>query len=163
MWVVKTKGESYYVHHVDCTVPWSTKETPNNSHTKGSIKVKNCLLVIDEENCATIQKLTSSDLLRLKKKNSVRVITHFGTELRSALHNIKHGDIKMFYGSCSTTYYVVDLFNKDDLPMLLLGWSKPHNAIRVLMPNEEYYKLYDSTTKDSINIDEEDWAELYED
>ena len=50
MWVLKTKGESYYVNHVDCNMPWSTKETPDNSHTKGSLKVKDCLLVIDDEN-----------------------------------------------------------------------------------------------------------------
>ena len=49
MWVLKTKGESYYVNHVDCNMPWSTKETPDNSHTKGSLKVKDCLLVIDDE------------------------------------------------------------------------------------------------------------------
>ena len=48
MWVLKTKGESYYVHHVDCNMSWSTKETPDNSHTKGSLKVKDCLLVIDD-------------------------------------------------------------------------------------------------------------------
>ena len=44
MWVIKAKGESYYVEHVDCMVNWSTKETPDNSHTKGSIKIKDCLL-----------------------------------------------------------------------------------------------------------------------
>ena len=49
MWVLKTHGESYYVNHVDCEIPWSTKETPDNSHTKGSIKVKDCLLKIDPE------------------------------------------------------------------------------------------------------------------
>ena len=57
MWVLKTRGETYYVSHVDCSVPWSTKETPDNSHTKGSIKVKNVLLVIDPDNCATIKEL----------------------------------------------------------------------------------------------------------
>lgn len=64
MWVLKTKGESYYVNHVDCNVPWSTKETPDNPKTKGAIKVKNCLLVIDDENNAnltSISKETTSD------------------------------------------------------------------------------------------------------
>jgi hypothetical protein len=41
MWVVKTKGTTYYVSHINCTVGWSTKETPDNPHTKGSIKLKN--------------------------------------------------------------------------------------------------------------------------
>lgn len=53
-WVVKAKGQSYYVHHVTANAPWSTKETPENSHTKGSIKFKNVSLTIDDENCAEI-------------------------------------------------------------------------------------------------------------
>ncbi len=42
MWVIKTRGETFYVHHVDVSsgVGFSTKETPNNPHTKGSIKIK---------------------------------------------------------------------------------------------------------------------------
>lgn len=54
MWVLKAKGESYYVKHVDCRTPWSTKETPDNNHTKGSIKIKDCSLSIDEDLCAVI-------------------------------------------------------------------------------------------------------------
>jgi hypothetical protein len=42
MWVIKTKGQTYYVHHVNVEkgVGFSTKETPDNEHTKGSIKLK---------------------------------------------------------------------------------------------------------------------------
>lgn len=42
MWVIKAKGESHYVHHVDVDagIGFSTKETPNNPHTKGSLKFK---------------------------------------------------------------------------------------------------------------------------
>ena len=42
MWVIKTKGQTYYVHHgnVEKGVGFSTKETPDNEHTKGSIKLK---------------------------------------------------------------------------------------------------------------------------
>lgn len=47
MWVIKAKGETYYVSHVDCKVGWSTKETPDNPATKGSIKIKNCTLIIE--------------------------------------------------------------------------------------------------------------------
>ncbi len=54
MWVLKIKGQTYYVQHVTANVPFSTKETPNNSHTKGSIKFKNVNVVIDEDNNATI-------------------------------------------------------------------------------------------------------------
>ena len=57
MWVLKTHGETFYVQHVNCSIPWSTKETPDNNHTKGSIKVKDALLQIDDDNCATLSKL----------------------------------------------------------------------------------------------------------
>lgn len=41
MWVIKTKGRTYYVEHVIFdNVSFETKETPDNPHTKGSIKVK---------------------------------------------------------------------------------------------------------------------------
>jgi hypothetical protein len=42
MWVIKTKGNTYYVEHVDIDagVGFSTKETPDNPHTKGSLKFK---------------------------------------------------------------------------------------------------------------------------
>lgn len=42
MWVIKVKGETYYVNHVDVEsgVGFSTKETPDNPKTKGSIKFK---------------------------------------------------------------------------------------------------------------------------
>lgn len=56
MWVLKAKGQTFYVNHVDCQVPWSTKETPDNPHTKGAIKVKNAVLTIDEGGNAFIVK-----------------------------------------------------------------------------------------------------------
>lgn len=42
MWVIKVKGNTYYVDHVDIDsgVGFSTKETPDNPHTKGSLKFK---------------------------------------------------------------------------------------------------------------------------
>lgn len=44
MWVIKTKGETHYVEHVDFeNVSFSTKETPDNLHTKGSLKFKAAL------------------------------------------------------------------------------------------------------------------------
>jgi len=55
MWVLKAKGQTYYVNHVDCNKPWSTKETPNNPSTKGAIKVKKCILKIDNDHNAVIE------------------------------------------------------------------------------------------------------------
>jgi hypothetical protein len=40
MWVLKMKGNTQYVNHVDSDAPWSTKETPDNKTTKGSLKFK---------------------------------------------------------------------------------------------------------------------------
>ena len=48
MWVIKTKGQTYYVNHVTSSVPWTTKETPDSEHTKGSIKFKNVTLTIKD-------------------------------------------------------------------------------------------------------------------
>lgn len=54
MWVIKAKGETYYVHHVTADCPWSTKEAPDHPSTKGSLRFKNCTLSIDENSHATI-------------------------------------------------------------------------------------------------------------
>ena len=55
MWVVKCRGDTYYVNHVDVSpgVGFSTKETPDNPHTKGSIKFKANLIIEEENNIIT--------------------------------------------------------------------------------------------------------------
>ena len=159
MWVVKAKGESYYVNHVTCELPWSTKETPDNSHTKGSIKVKRCLLTIDEDNCAIISNLTKEDEVRLKgKKNPIRIITSWGRELKKQLEGKEHSSIKTFGGACSTTWYVADVYSEKLLLLLQLAI----NDIRVLMPNEDYYQWYDRYDDDYIDEDSIDWEDMYE-
>jgi len=57
-WVIKHKGQTYYVDHVDVTngASWSTKETPNNDHTKGSIRFKG-RLELQNENEKIIAKI----------------------------------------------------------------------------------------------------------
>ena len=52
MWIVKCRGDTNYVHHVDVSpdVGFSTKETPSNEHTKGSIKFKANLNIVKENN-----------------------------------------------------------------------------------------------------------------
>lgn len=47
-WILKIKGESYYIHHLEATAPFTTKETPENSHTKGALKFKKVHAKIDE-------------------------------------------------------------------------------------------------------------------
>lgn len=54
MWVIKTKGKTFYVNHVTSLVPWSTKETPDHPSTKGALRVKKCRVAIDAEGHATL-------------------------------------------------------------------------------------------------------------
>lgn len=162
MWVLKLRGETFYVNHVDCSVPWSTKETPDNAHTKGAIKVKNCLVRIADDNCAVITPLTESDKLRIAKAETVRVITSYGAKLRTALASMNHGPVKLAGGGCGTTWYITDIPSKKHL--LLLQMAVPD--LRVLMPNEDYYKLYDKQHGESGDwLDDEeslDWEDFYD-
>lgn len=154
MWVIKTKGESYYVNHVECNVPWSTKETPDNNHTKGSIKVKDCHLVIDNENTAIISPLTPEIRDRLSgKKEPITLITSKGEQLKNALsnHKIAHGAIKNFYGGCGTSWYVFPVYNEADLMFL----SLTVDGIRKLMPNEYYAVEYGNGKGTTITISED--------
>lgn len=57
MWIIKAKGSTFYVNHVTALAPWSTKETPDNLHTKGSLKFKNVSLEINSLNEATVTAL----------------------------------------------------------------------------------------------------------
>ena len=55
MWVIKCRGDTYYVHHVEVSegIGFSTKETPDNPHTKGSIKFKANLHIEENNNIIT--------------------------------------------------------------------------------------------------------------
>lgn len=145
MWVLKFRGETFYVEHVDCNVKWSTKETPSNSHTKGSIKIKNCLLVINDDNCAIITELTEHDKTRLRnrEKGITRIITKWGQKLQEVLKqsNIKHGPIKTLGGGCGSLFYVTDILKQSHMTMFMMLMSD--TDLRVLKENEPYYKYYD--------------------
>ena len=157
MWVVKFHGETYYVNHVDCEVPWSTKETPANSHTKGSIKVKNVLLTIDDDNCAKITNLTIIDKIRLRnqKLGITRIIFAYGNKMHNALkdNEYKHSPFKNVSGGCGTSWIVCDLLKKTEYTIASLKYT---NDFRVLKPNEAYYKAYDAP---GTYIDEDDYLE----
>ena len=163
MWVVKTHGETFYVNHVDCTIPWSTKETSDNPHTKGSIKVKDCLMTINANNEAILTKLTIVDKIRLRnqKLGITRIIVKEGTDnrkFREFLKNlkIKHSPIKGIGGACSNTFYVTDILDKAQFSMLALAMSGCP-SFRILKPNEGYYKYYDDPKyADSAFIDEDE-------
>jgi hypothetical protein len=148
MWVVKAKGETYYVEHVECSVPWNTKETPDNTHTKGSIKVLNCLVTIDDDNCAKISELTDVDRVRIRnaERGITRVIikgSYWVSLLKEKIkdYGIKHGPFKHITGACTSSFYITDIFDKEAVLMLQLALTS--TDFRVLKPNESYYKVYD--------------------
>ncbi len=170
MWVLKFHGETLYVNHVDCNLSWSTKETPDNSHTKGSIKVKDVLLQIDADNCATLSKLTLLDKIRLRnqKLGITRIIVKEGKDywyFQEVIKQlkIKHSPFKGIGGACSSTFYVCDILDKKQFSLLSLAMSDTP-SFRILMPNEGYYKWYDDPKYQSTNfIDEDDLYEYDED
>lgn len=49
MWILKHKGKTYYVNHLDSKVGFSTKETPENNATKGSLQFRGKLTIIQNE------------------------------------------------------------------------------------------------------------------
>ena len=54
MWVVKARGKTFYVHHMDCQAGFTTRETPEHPSTKGSLRVKRGTLSISAEGHAVI-------------------------------------------------------------------------------------------------------------
>ena len=154
MWVLKFHGETMYVNHVECNVPWSTKETPDNNHTKGSIKVKNCLLTI-QNNEAAITTLTILDKIRLRnqKLGITRIIFEYGSDMHRALNNneFKHSPFKNVSGGCGTSYVVCDLLIPEEVTFAALKYK-----FRRLQPNETYYQSYDSKDKYIEEVYEDD-------
>lgn len=163
MWVLKTHGETFYVNHVDCTIPWSTKETPDNPSTKGSLKFKEVLLTIDENNSATLRELNVYDKFRLRnqKLGITRIMFEPGTSIHNALQNkeFKHSPFKHISGACTTSFVICDLLDRAEATFATLKYGK---QFRVLSPNEVYYRQYDNTKGSHIDVDYEDPDTLYE-
>ncbi len=53
MWVVKFKGQTFYVNHLESKIGFSTKETPESEHTKGSLMFRGKLTIIKENENTT--------------------------------------------------------------------------------------------------------------
>lgn len=165
MWVIKTKGKTYYVNHVTSSIPWTTKETPDNYHTKGSIKFKDVLLQIDKEDCAEFKALTSSDLARLRAKDKgyTRIMFRGGYRDRIVTfmqeRDIGFTPFKYVPGSCGSGFYLCDIMDRDDV--VLMNLSLPQGIFRVLQENESYYRAYDDP--DLLNrLDADSIEDLYE-
>ena len=156
MWTLKTKGQSLYVSHVSCECPWTTKETPDNQSTKGSIKVKNALLIINDFNEATLRPATSADKARLKGECLVRVgwlgLAHSVMKEFLQKNEIATTEWKNLLGGCGSSYWITDvLSNSDVVQMELALWGK----FRRLQPNEPLYRGYDSAGNEGIDDDDE--------
>ena len=162
MWVLKFHGETYYVNHVECNVPWSTKETPDNPSTKGSIKVKNVLVTIDEDNNANLTNLTIFDKVRLRnqKLGITRIMFKPGSEMHKALKNkeFKHSPFKTISGACTTTFIICDMLDKSEVTFATLKYD----SFRILTPNEGYYRQYDEVKGSRIQADYSDQDTPYE-
>jgi hypothetical protein len=52
-WTLVIKGTTYHVEHVEASLSWNTRETPEKS-TKGALRFRNCKITISEENIAYI-------------------------------------------------------------------------------------------------------------
>jgi hypothetical protein len=144
MWVIKTHGVTFYVNHVSADIPWSTKETPDNTHTKGSIKFKRCKLILDPENNATVTSLSILDkTLPTPKGKHTRLIMSTHSPLVEALRNneFKHTEFKTVEGACHTEFIICDMTDDMEVSIALLKYS---DGVRILSPNEHYYKMYDS-------------------
>jgi hypothetical protein len=57
-WIVKAKGLTYQVHHFTSEVGFSTKETPDNPSTKGSLMLRGTL-TLDHRDGKVFAKVTA--------------------------------------------------------------------------------------------------------
>ncbi len=153
MWVLKFHGETLYVNHVDAQLPWTTKETPDNNHTKGSLKFKNALLRVNENNEATLTELTLVDKFRLRNQRLgiTRIMAYHGSKMHKALlaNEYKHSPIKTIRGACASSFIICDLLSKNET---LLARIK-YDDWREVKPNESYYTEYDNVKEENIKVD----------
>jgi hypothetical protein len=74
----------------------------------------------------------------------VRVISSHVGDLEDELRKrkIEHGKFHYIEGSCGTEFVITDILKKSQFTMLALAMND--TDLRILMPNEEYYKQYDN-------------------
>lgn len=157
MWSLKTRGQTYYEKSVSCSLPWSTKETPDSSHTKGSIKIKNALLTIDYDNNAYITHLDSEQTPQINKPEPLRVgwTWRQDKQIKQLFEqlNVTHSVIKFISsGGCTSDWYVCDVFDPDVIVQIKL--TLDHGEFRQFVSNEWQYKDYE--LMNDVDDDEED-------
>ena len=153
MWCIKSHGVTFYVNHVTAELPWTTKETPDNQSTKGSIKFKNCKLSIDRDNNATLSKLGLLDKRLPHPFIANRIICSNGGTFHQALAagEYRHTEIKHVLGGCGSSFVICDLTDKNET---LLAALKYAGQFRILSVNERYYFDYE-TGADIYEYDED--------
>lgn len=153
MWCIKSHGVTFYVNHVSAEIPWTTKETPDNPSTKGSIKFKDCKLSIDRDNNATLSRLKFRDRKLQHPRIANRIICSFGGEFYQALYSneFQHSKVKKVSGGCGSSFIICDLLDKNEALIAALKYA---GKFRLLTPNERYY--FDYETSDYIEEYDED-------
>lgn len=156
MWVLKAHGVTFYIDHINANIPFSTKETPDNNHTKGSLKFKDCKLTIQDDNTATLDRLGPSDHNLPRPRESTRIIARDGGDFHAALDQdqFRHSEIKTVEGACNTEFIICDLLDKDEL---LIAALKFPGSFRILSPNEHYYIAYEHSKNSWIEHQGDDW------
>lgn len=154
MWSLKTRGQTYYVQHVTCDVPWNTKETPDNSHTKGAIKIKNANLTIDCDNNAWITPLNEGQTIsKSTQKEPMRIGWPYTSDSEVKqffnVNNVTHSVIKWLSAGCTQGWYVCDVYDSDLLIQMRLTLG---NGFRQFVSNEWQYKDYELMN----DVDDED-------
>ena len=48
-WIIKHKGQTYYVNHLESSIGFTTKETPDSDHTKGSLQFRGNLEIFEKD------------------------------------------------------------------------------------------------------------------
>lgn len=141
-WCLKMQGKTWYVNHVTCELPWSTKETPHGS-TKGAIKVKRAWVQIDSDNNATLTKLTLAHEKQAKQKaTEVIIVGWTNARWSSQMHQVPHSEIQLLEsGGCSSDWWACELYSEEDWAAINLQ-CYPH--VRRFMPNEWQFKDYQS-------------------
>jgi hypothetical protein len=154
MWVIKSHGVTFYVNHVTAEIPWTTKETPDNASTKGSIKFKKCKLTIDSDNNATLSKLRAKDVLLPHPYVANRILASSHGDFYRALAagEFQHSKIKHVYGGCGSSFIICDLLDKNETLMAALKYA---GKFRLLAPNEKYYFEYE-TSENIYEIEDDD-------
>jgi len=159
MWVIKARGQTMYVNHVTCSIPWTTKETPDNSHTKGSIKIKRALLKISPENDAEISTATDADIRRIRAQDRgyVRIAWTWGHHAVIGRYlktqSVRFSTIKNFTERCGSTYYVTDIRSNEEAVAMELALWGTFTRLSVTHP---LYVSYDDPSKWHDEEDDDD-------